>query len=218
MRNLRNSTLIVLLILLPLAANAADERQERPHWSLEVKGGSFYPDIANWQESYGSRKTGHFAAAFAYKFFRQLELGIEGGYIKDTGQGFAPLHNTFNGSVTYELFPVDAFLLLRGVFSEQQVIVPYIGGGWTRIYYREKVELQETVKGSADGYNGRAGLQFLLDGLDQSAANSFYLDSGVFHTYFFLEAQRSRVMVDTVSGGSVNIGGTSYLAGFLFEF
>jgi hypothetical protein len=218
MHTLRKLTYIFILTFLPIVAHAADERQERPHWSLEVKGGFFYPDIDNWKTNYGSRKTGHYAATFAYKLIRQLELGIEGGYIKDTGQGFAPLHNTFAGTVTYELFPVNAFLLLRGVFSERQVVVPYVGGGWTRIYYREKVEFQETVKGSADGYNGRAGLQFLLDGLDQSAANSFYLDSGVFHTYLFLEAQRSRVMVDTVSGGSVNIGGTSYLAGFLFEF
>jgi hypothetical protein len=218
MHTLRKLTYIFILILLPIVAHAADEKQERPHWSLEFKGGFFYPDIENWQESYGSRKTSHYAATFAYKLFRQLELGIEGGYIKDTGQGFAPLHNTFAGNVTYELFPLEAFIVLRGVFSERQVVVPYIGGGWTRMYYREKVEFQETVKGHADGYHGRAGLQFLLDGLDQSAANSFYLDAGVFHTYFFLEAQRSRAMADTVTGGSVNIGGTSYLAGFLFEF
>jgi hypothetical protein len=218
MRILKNLMFVFILTLLPAVTNAADSNPQRPHWSLEVKGGFFYPDIESWQESYGSRKTGHYAATLAYKIFRQLEIGLEGGYIKDTGQGFAQLHNTFAGEVTYELFPVNAFLIVRGVFSEEQWLVPYIGGGWTRMYYREKVEFQEDIKGYADGYHGKAGLQFLLDGLDQSAANSFYLDSGVFHTYFFLEAQRTRAMADTVTGEAVNIGGTSYLAGLLFEF
>jgi hypothetical protein len=153
-----------------------------------------------------------------------LEVGIEGGYIRDKGQGLAPIHTAnagspvFAGEVKYEVFPLSAFLLVRGVFSERQWIVPYIGGGWTRMYCREKIKDQTTVRDSVDGRFGKAGLQFLLDGLDQSAANSFYLDSGVIHTYFFLEAQRSRAMIDTVTGESVNLGGTSYLAGLLFEF
>ena len=74
------------------------------------------------------------------------------------------------------------------------------------------------VRGAANGYHARAGLQLLLDGIDQSAANSLYLDYGVYHTYLFLEAEYTRAMVDTVSGGSVNLGGTSWLGGFLFEF
>lgn len=225
MRILKKIMLVFILTLLPAVTNAADSNPQRPHWSLEVKGGFFYPDIENWQESYSSRKTGHYAATLAYKLFRQLEIGLEGGYIKDTGQGIALLHTANNagipvyaGNVTYELFPLEAFIVLRGVFSEEQWLIPYIGGGWTRMYYREKVEFQEDAKGYADGYHGKAGLQFLLDGLDQSAANSFYRDSGVLHTYFFLEAQRTRAMADTVTGGSVNIGGTSYLGGLLFEF
>ena len=145
-------------------------------------------------------------------------MGVEGGYIRDKGLGFAPVHNVSAGSVTYELFPLQAFVLIRGVFSEKQWLIPYIGGGWTRMYYREKIEFQGSVKGFADGSHGRAGLQFLLDGLDQSAANSFYLEHGVMHTYLFFEAQRTRAMIDTVTGESVNLGGTSYLAGLLFEF
>src|SRR3990172_1547268 len=218
MRILKKLTCIFILTLLPAVTHAADRRSERPHWSLEVKGGLFYPAIDDWQAYYGDRKTGHYAASLSYKIFRQLEIGLEGGYIKDTGQGFAPVHGTFAGDVTYELFPVNAFLLLRGVFSEEQWLVPYIGGGLTRMYYREKIESQGSVKGYADGYHGKAGLQFLLDGLDQSAANSFYLEHGVIHTYLFFEAQRSRAMIDTVAGESVNLGGTSYLAGLLFEF
>ncbi len=43
-------------------------------------------------------------------------------------------------------------------------------------------------------------------------------DYGVYHTYFFVEAQRSKAMINDVTGVSVNLGGTSILGGLLFEF
>jgi hypothetical protein len=209
--------LALALIVFPAVAPAADQALERPHWSFEIKGGLFYPDIPDWKTYYGSDRTTQYGAALAYKATRRIEFGIEGGYVKDTGRGFAPGHGRPAGQVTYELFPVNLFVLFRGVVSENQWLVPYAGGGFTRMYYREKVEFQDTIKGHADGYHARAGLQFLLDGLDRSAANNFYLDSGVYHTYLFTEAQYSRVMVNATSG-SVNLGGMGYLAGLLFEF
>lgn len=207
-----------IVFLLPLAAYGANGTDERPNWSFEVKAGLFYPTIEHWQEYYGDRSTGHYAAGLAYKITRQIEAGIEGGFIRDKGKGYAPGHGMLTGQVTYELFPVNAYILLKGAFTKDQWIVPYIGGGWTRIYYREESEFQETHRGHADGVHARGGLQFLLDGLDQSAANSLYLDYGVHHTYFFIEVQRLRVLIDAAAGAEINIGGTSLLAGLLFEF
>ena len=69
-----------------------------------------------------------------------------------------------------------------------------------------------------DGYHGRAGLQLLLDNMDPRAAGNLYTDYGIFHTYLFFEAQYIRAMVSDLDGVSVNLGGTSYLAGLLFEF
>lgn len=210
--------LLFVLLIWPAALPAAEPPAERPHWSLELKGGEFIPDIENWSNFYGRRYAKEYGGALAYKITRPLEVGIEGNYIEDRGQGFAPLHNMVAGKVTYKLYPVNVFVLARGVFSEKQWLVPYVGGGWTRMFYREEVENQGVARGATNGYHARAGLQLLLDGIDQDAANSFYLDSGVYHTYFFLEAQYTRAMVDTVSGGSVNLGGTSWLGGLLFEF
>jgi len=65
--------------------------------------------------------------AFGYKVFRMLELGIEGSYIKDDGQGYAPAHGIVTGSVTYQLIPINVFVLVRGILSENQWVVPYIG-------------------------------------------------------------------------------------------
>ncbi len=205
--------LLLMLIAAPSVVHAADQTDDHPNWSFEMKAGLFAPSLSNWARYYGKRDMPEYALAVAYKLKRQIEIGVEGGFLRDKGQGFAPLHNIMTGSVEYTLYPVNVFVLLRGVFNENQWIVPYAGGGYTRMYYRETIEGQDTVSGSANGYHARGGLQFLLDGLDQSAANNMYMDYGIFHTYLFIEAKYT----DAVVSG-INLGGTSYLAGFLFEF
>lgn len=204
--------------LLPIAAYGEDSGDESPHWSLEVKTGLFYPAIEHWEEYYGDNSTGQYTVGISYKIVRRIEAGIDGGFVRDAGKGYAPGHGMLTGRVIYELFPLSAHILLRGEFTKDQWIVPYVGGGWTRIYYREEIEFQETQRGRADGMHTRAGLQFLLDGLDQSAANSLYLDYGVHHTYLIVEVQKLRALINTTGGGGLNIGGTSFFAGFLFEY
>ena len=207
--------LILLALLIPAAAHGAEPSPSRPHWSLELKGGTFAPVLANWSNYYGKRNMPEYEGTLAYKVLRQIEVGVSAGTAKDKGQGLAPGHGTLNGEVDYELYPVNIFVLVRGVITEKQWLVPYIGGGWTRMYYHERIQDQGTVRGSADGYHVRGGLQLLLDNIDRSAANSLYLDFGVYHTYFFVEAERTKAKDKPTS---IDLGGTSYLMGFLFEF
>jgi hypothetical protein len=212
---------LVMLLIMPAVVPAAEPI---PHWSLEIKGGYFYPDIENWKTFYGDDKTWHYAGSLAYKVLRQVEVGVEAGYIKDRGLASAPQNSKFfgiqtlTGRVDYQLVPLNIFVLFRGVFSEKQWLVPYVGGGWTRMYYQEKIEDQGTVRGSVNGYHGRAGIQLLLDDIDARAANNMFLDYGIQHTYLFFETQYTRAMINDVNGVSMNLGGTSYLGGVLFEF
>lgn len=219
--------LAIILVILPAVLFAAEPTAERPHWSLELKGGNFIPDIEDWSTYYGKRYMSQYGGSLAYKLIRQIEVGIEGMYSRDSGQGLAPLHTqaaggipVFAGRVTYEVAPLNVFVLVRGLFNEKQWIVPYAGGGWTRMFYREEVEHQGVVRGSVNGYHARGGIQFLLDALDPHAANNLYRDYGIYHTYLFLEGKHTRAMVDTVDtpSRSVNLGGTSWLGGLLFEF
>jgi hypothetical protein len=215
---LKKIILAMALMLIPTLAFAAEPRPDRPHWSLELKGGAFFPDISSWSTSYGSSYMGEYGGALSYKVLRQIEVGMEGSYSTATGTGLQPLHGTQSGEVTFERAPLDLFVLGRGVFNENQLLVPYAGGGYTRMFYREDVKGQGKTKGSVNGYHARAGVQVLLDGLESDAANNLYQDYGIHHTYFFLEGKYTRAMADTISDGSVNIGGTSYLGGFMFEF
>jgi hypothetical protein len=214
-------TILLLLAVLtaPKTGSAAtDPLQDRPHWSLELKGGNFYPAADNWATFYGDDKTWQIGGSVAYKLVRWLETGIEVGMARDHGVGYAPLNGILTGEVQYDVFPLNVFVLVRGVFREQQWLVPYAGGGYTRMSYREKIEGQGDVRGSTNGYHTRGGIQLLLDGLDTGAANNMYLDYGIHHTYLFFEVQYIRADANTVGGGSVDLGGTSYLGGFLFEF
>lgn len=210
--------ILILALVLPAAVLAAEPPTDRINWSFEAKGGWFYPDIDNWEAHYGRDRTWHYAASLAYKVIRQIEIGAEAGYTQDKGQGGGAISGMITGRVVHQTVPLNAFILFRGVFAEGQWVVPYAGGGFTRVLYREKTEQPAKARGYADGYHWRAGLQFLLDNTDATAARNLYNDYGIYHTYFFTEIQNIRAMVNDNSGTPVNIGGTSYLMGLLFEF
>ncbi len=206
---------ILMLMIVPSAAMAEDPLMEQPHWSLEVKGGMFSPVLDSWSEFYGKNSMPEFAVTLAYKLLRQVEIGVGVGSMRDTGHSYAVLHQTYVGNVTYHIYPVNAFALVRGLLKEDQLLVPYVGGGWTRMHYEEKIENQQTARGYADGYHVRGGLQLSLDFIDQGASNRMFIDYGVYNTYFFVEAEYSRAIVRSVS---TDLGGTAYLGGLLFEF
>jgi hypothetical protein len=211
--------LILMLVLLSSVAAAENMTEEsimgQPHWSLEVKGGSFTPVLEDWSHYYDKRSMPEYAATLAYKILRQVEVGVGAGAIRGKGHSYAVLHQINAGKVTYDVYPVNAFILVRGIISEDQWLVPYAGGGWTRMYYAEKAEDQHTARGHADGYHVRGGLQISLDIFDRGASNRMYIDYGVYHTYLFVETEYTRAIVNAVS---TNLGGTAYLGGLLFEF
>lgn len=212
---MRKIMITLLLILLPGVLLAAEERPQPPHWSLELKGGAFFPDAAEWADHYGNSYLGEFGAALSYKVLRQVEVGVEGSYSSASGVG---QREGASGRVTYRQVPLNLFVLARGVFDEEQWLVPYIGGGYTRLFYQQKVSGQETVEGSVNGYHARAGLQFLLDPLEPATAAGFYRDFGMNHSYLFVEGRYLNADAEMVSGGSAKLGGKSVMGGFLFEF
>ena len=205
--------LALLLLLVSSGSLAAGGGQEPPRWSLELKGGNFFPKEDAWKSYYGDDKTGSLGAGLAWKATRQVEIGLDTAYIKDEGRGLAPQQGQITGNVTLELYPLQMFLLLRGVFREDQWLVPYVGGGLTRIYYEQDIRGQEKRRGSATGSHLRTGIQLLLDNIDRGTAWGFYENFGVNNSYLFVEVQRSSVDVE-----SIELGGTSYQMGLLFEF
>ncbi len=206
---------LLILLLFPAAGMAEETRLEQPRWSLEVKGGMFSPSLPDWSNYYGKKDMPEFAVSLAYQFIPQLELGAGIGWIRGTGQYFSQLNGGLIGDVRYELFPAEVFVLARGVFSEEQWLIPYIGGGLTRMYYRQKVSDVGTFRGSTNGSHIRGGVELSLDALDQGAAISMFRDYGVYHSYLFIEAERTKAVLSSVA---LDLGGTAWLVGLRFEF
>jgi hypothetical protein len=198
-----------LLILIARSVPAGDT----PHWSFEVKGGNFHSAEEQWADFYGDDQFRAYALAAGYKLTRQLEIGIETGYQADDGKGLAPSHGVLAGNVHYKLYPVHLQLTARGVFTPDQWLVPYVGAAWSRFSYSVETEQQSDTSGSVDGYQYRGGLQLLLDNMEPSTARNLESNTGIVNTYFFLEAQRTEAIVN-----DIDLGGTAYLAGLLFEF
>ena len=212
---MRKTLMTLLLVLLPAILLPAEARPERPHWSLELKGGAFFPDAADWSDHYGNSYLGEFGAALSYKVLRQVEIGVEGSYASASGVG---QRQGSSGSIRYQQVPLNLFVLARGLFDEEQWLVPYLGGGYTRLFYRQKVAGEDAVEGSVNGYHARGGLQFLLDLLEPGTADDFSREFGMQHSYFFMEGRYLNADADIVTGGSAKIGGKSAMAGFMFEF
>lgn len=202
----RYSSLALLLMMTEGVAVA------EPNWFFEFKGGSFESAEEQWADFYGDDSLPVYAFGLGYKLLPQVEVGVEAGYLQDEGRGLAPGHGTLAGDVRYQLYPVHLQFTVRGIFHQDQWLVPYVGAGWSRLNYRVEVEQQSDSSGAADGHQYRAGLQLLLDNLEKSAAANLN-DVGIANTYFFLEAQRTEVSLE-----GVELGGTAYLGGLRFEF
>ena len=190
-------------------------RQHKPQWSLEFKGGRFKPAIEDWDQFYGNDKARIFSAAFGYRPATYLETGLEIGWMKDNGKGFLPANNTQGGEIKYQFLPVSIYLLFRGKFTANQWLVPYIGGGVTRGYYRANITNQSTIDGAENGSHARVGLQLLLNNLDKKYAASLKNHFDIINSYFFIEAQELKIEIDSIN---TDLGGRSYQAGILFEF
>src|SRR5688572_29500022 len=180
----------------------------RPYWTVEIRGGRFEAELEDWERFYGSDRTDQSGLLAGYKFLRQVEVGLAIDYIKDKGVGTLPLSDDdLGGEVDFELYPAHLYVMLRGIFFENQWVVPYVGGGVTRVYYRQAIDNQASVRGKVKGDHTRAGLQFLLDWLDTGSSSGFE-EEGVENTYLTVEVTSFSAEID-----GIEVGGESKMIG-----
>jgi hypothetical protein len=127
--------------------------------------------------------------------------------------GQLPLNQQLGGSVTYTQMPLQAFMNLRGDFSEDQLFVPCAGIGIATTFYNQEIEGQSDRSGLSDlGYSARLGIALSLNRLDPNAARDA-ARGPLKKTYAFLEAQQIVTEKD-----DADLGGLLYLFGLRFEF
>jgi len=203
--------LLSACFLLPMASLAKDGTTP-PRWSFEFKVGKFESALDEWDTYYDERPF-QLNVAWSYKIFRPLEIGLSLGRMTTDGVGNLPLQQSVGGDVSFTLVPLNVSLLYRLIFHENQLLVPYVGGGWSRVYYRQKTGDGDKFEGSRDGNHLKVGVQLLLDSFDKNGARNLQRRMGVENTYLFLEALSIETKKD-----QIDLGGDSVSLGLLMEY
>ena len=204
---------IFFVCMLFVFAGYSSADQLKPSTTLEIRGGLFEPATEGWKEHYGDSQFPELGISFAYRFFWVFDVGFSVSHGKVKGPAQTESSNEQTGEALHQTLPIDVFIMLRGRFSENQWIVPYIGGGYTRFAYRQEVADQSAVEGSTDGSHVRMGVQFLLDALDKRGADFMYRHWGVINSYLIMDYKQTSAKID-----GLDIGGESYSLGLLFEY
>ena len=186
-----------------------------PSWSVNIQAGEYQPISTAYAAEYGP---GAFQGnlELGYYITPRLQMGLSLGYFYGSGTVVSISGRLSALTQQLILVPTQIYIIYQFAFEENQVLVPYFGGGFTRVTYQHSVEGEDTAIGGMDGYHARAGVKLLLNRFDPNNANNLYADWRIIHTYFLLEGQYSRV--NDFDNSSINLGGWSYFGGFQFEF
>jgi len=166
--------------------------------------------------------------------FGSLALGVSAGYFRETAKAFIEstadtAKPVASGDGTrLMLLPTSLALVYR--FDVAAVrwgipVVPYAKAGLDWVYWSITNGNGQIAndgkggkgKGDATGYHTAAGLSLLLDVFDQGAAQEFDAETGVNHTYIFVEVAHY-VLNGLGSKAQPRLGDTTWSAGFMFEF
>lgn len=205
------------LAMLPPEAHAAGPSSDppqaptsSPRWMYEIKGGYAYPDLADYESTYGDDRDTVFAVAGAYRLRDWLEVGARIGYRRDDGIGRTADGGEVPDAVRLEVLPVHAFADF--IFERRnRRFTPYAGLGFGWALYRQEVVLQDDVDGRSDfGLYARAGVRFRFASTGRRGAARDGLFS---RSYAFFEAEHFDADVE-----GFELGATSYLVGVRFEF
>jgi len=203
--------LILFILLMPAKYTFAGQSES----SFSLNGGYFTPRMDGWENHFDDSSIWTGGMEFGSKLTERLELSLGLNYSKVEGTSTTLTGRTSADKATYEQIPIQLSISYRFLFDEDQVIVPYIGGGYTHLIYREEIN-DNKISGDLAGYHARGGLQVLLDYFDSETAKDFSSDWEVINTYLTFEAIYSKV--DDFGKKDTDLGGLGYMAGLRFEY
>ncbi len=206
---MRKLALAVLLLV------AGPARAESPRWgSFQLQMASYRPNIdaefggaaTPYRDIFGSGRSWMFKAQLAssvYSSFGTLDVGLGAGWFEKTGKGFIQGTTTPSGDDTsLRIVPLSLSITYRlDAFVDRIPLAPYAraslerwqwwvtnGGGGTA-----SVIGGPSGEGATNGWSAGLGVCFLLDFLDPGLGREMDRDTGINHTYLFLEATRIKV-------------------------
>ncbi len=206
----------LLTLFFLLMTPAASLGGERTGLSFGLSYGQLEPASDEWKEIYDDDRISTYRVSLGYRFHPTVSVEIGGGYLTKDGKGKTITGSETGAKTTFQAAPVDITLIYRLNYFDDQIIVPYIGGGVSYNYYWENVKDGKELKGGMRGHHATGGLQLLLDNIDTRSAFDLEEDYGIENTYLTIGATHS--VIDDFGGEDVDLGGWNYNVGLLFEF
>ncbi len=172
------------LIALALPAGAEERPGASPRWgTVELSLGAYKPNVDAefgggvhpWSSAFGNGRGLIFRVDFAHSFFvnhGSLDVGIGAGYFQKSGHGQLPDGTTSADSTSFKMIPLRASVTYR----------------LDQLAERYGIPLAPYGRFSLSG-----GLAFLLDFIDPSLAREMDRDTGINHTYIFVDFTKSWV-------------------------
>jgi hypothetical protein len=231
---------VTLAAALPTAAQEASEYAS-PRWgSFEFSLGGYRPNIDSefggtgpFSTAFGGKRALMFRADFTYTLFASygsIDVGIGAGYTQKTGKGQLPAGGVSSDDTSLKIIPTRLTLTYRfdvlAIRHRWFPLTPYARISLDRYNWWVTNGLGNTAKagdrsgrGATNGYSFSGGLAFLLDAIDPRLAREMDRDTGINHTYVFVDFTKSYIK-DFGSGTSWNLSDdrVTISGGLLFVF
>jgi hypothetical protein len=203
------------ILLIITLSSVADAKELSPQfYTFEFKFGEFIPTDSSTKGFLTTCCNDQYELEWGLLFDSKygIELGI--GFMFEErnavgGTNGAVSQDRFN----FMTFPIQNSFTFRADFKENQIIVPYVKAGPDYVLFRENVRGAVT-KGIKYGLHGTAGLQILLEFMDQ--AWDMEKSWGVNDVYLTLEAEYA--YINSFKSTGLDLSGWKFSGGFLFEF
>ncbi len=227
---------------LPRAARAEDGRFASPRWgSFELALGGYRPDIdaelpgaRPFATAFGGRRGLLVKADLAYSLFvdyGSLDVGVGAGYTEFYGKGQFPGGGRSGDNTSFKLIPTRLTLTYRfDVLANRYrflPLAPYARVALERYNWWVNSGSGSTANaagrsgyGATNGYSFSGGVALLLDAIDPGLAREMDRDTGINHTYLFVDFTKSYIR-DFGSSGSWNLSddrSVTFSGGLLFVF
>lgn len=174
----------------PVAA-AAEAREDRPRFHVNLRGGPAWLADEHIQEVFGESAP-FFRGEYGLTT-RLLELGVGLGYLRKKGYLVDASGEETDEWDKLTLVPGTADLTLRLDVFPEQILVPFARVGadywlwWERWYVYEGSTADDRRRGGKPGWHWAAGGLLLLDPLDPKAASRMKAVSGIEDTFVMVE-------------------------------
>ncbi len=235
----RGAVLALAAVLVALSPGTSSADSGR-YGSFELQLTGFRPRIdaefggtGPYAAVFGSRRGWMIRADAARSLFvdyGSLELGLGLGYFEQYGKGLLPDGTRSGDTTSFKMIPTRASLTYRLDWLAERYLVPLAPYGrlslerynWWVNNGAGNVATTggRSGYGATNGWSASAGLALLLDFFDRGLAREMDRDTGINHTYLFVDLTKSSI-ADFGSKASWDLSDTrsvSVAGGLLFVF